>query len=532
MVQLSIPSPVTAVIGMALTLCVTAVQAQISLDADFDHGSLKSFSVLGNTVNLIGRDNYAGSGNFIGSGKWRWLNFKASGVQGINPHFSISSDFAGDATPGPHELTDHEMVYSYDGENWQFFEINSLDLGATTFTFYNSSPFTQNEVFVTYALPYSYERSVAHAQSVMSSSWAMPTNSGDANGVIGQSPAGTDDLGRSIPARDLYAYRITNPATDSPATTKRRAMFVTGQHASETLGIHTYQGLIDWLISDDPRAGALRDQVEVFGYPILNASGRYAGLTRAMLQHPNTDSNGFWDPSEWGNRIEQRKLGEAMFADIAPGPGKILDLMVDFHSSVPDYDIVGPNGQGTSGRDDWGYIKTGQGDDLNPWWLALRDLQPNVLQVTSGGGSDTTIGFAETFLNADMDVTFENQFAISRPISYYHELGRNVGLAMYQAWVQVDNPMSADFDEDGDVDAGDLAAWQLGYGLVDSAEHYQGDADGDGDSDGIDLLMWQQQYTGLLDPLISAETAPEPATWIVLLCGMMAMLFRRDVVVA
>jgi len=502
--------------------------AQITLTGDFDHGSLKSYSLSGNNVSLVGRDNFAGSGHQIGSGKWRWLNFRATGVQGLAPQFLISRDFAGDLTPGLHELTDHEMVYSYDGENWSFFETNNL--GVSEFTFFNSFQFTQDEVHIAYAIPYSYGRSVSHTQEVLASAWATPTTSGDANGVIGQSPAGVDELGRNIPALDLYAYRITNPATDSPTNTKRRAMFVTGQHAGESLGTHTYQGLVDWLISDDPRAVALRDQTEIFGYPILNASGRYAGLSRAMLQHPNTDSNGFWDPTEWDNRLEQRTLGEAMLADIDPGPGKILDLVVDFHSSVPDYQITGPNGEGTDGRDDWGYIKTNQGDDQNPWWLALRDLQPNVLQVSSGGGSDTTIGFSESFLDADMDVTFENQFAISRPLSYYHELGKNVGLAMYEAWVQVESPLSADFDEDGNVDTGDLAAWQLGYGLENGAEHYQGDADGDGDTDGKDLLIWQQQFTGPANSVAAAESVPEPSTWIAMISVIMALLIRHDIV--
>ena len=64
------------------------------------------------------------------------------------------------------------------------------------------------------------------------------------------------------------------------------------------------------------------------------------------------------------------------------------------------------------------------------------------------------------------------------------------------------------FDEDGDVDKWDLAAWQLGYGTATDAEHYSGDADGDGDVDGRDFLVWQQQFgSGSLQ----AVTVPEPA---------------------
>jgi hypothetical protein len=442
------------------------------------------------------------------------------------------------------------MVYSYDGVNWQYFPHANNTLSTANanpandlYTFSLNAPFTQDEVYVAYAFPYSYSRSMTHTQKVLASPWAQPTASGNTNGVIGQVPGGIDDINRLHPARDLYAYRITNPETDSDSP-KRKAMFVTGQHAAETLGIYTYEGLIDWLISDDPRAAALRDQAEFFCYPTLNASGRAAGLTRAMLQHPNNDPNGFWRPgpvvgNDWDSplRTEQKINGEAMRGDAFSTPGNGLDLFVDFHSSVPDYAIVGPNGQGSESplpglqgqyRDDWGYIRNGYAD--NEWWQAFRALQPNILQVNSGSGptSLTATGFAWNTvygLSAQMSVTFENQFGISRPISYYHELGKNAGIAMYEAWIRVENPLAADFDEDGDVDAGDLAAWQLGYGITSGAEHYSGDADGDGDVDGRDFLIWQQQFGS--SSLLQSAVVPEPHSLSVLLATALSWMPRR-----
>lgn len=527
--------------------------AVITLNGNIDSGSLKSYTVVGNTVNIVGRDTFAGGGFNLGDDHWRWLYFKANGVQGQDLTFSVRGEFGGDGSccddtsiETDHELYDHEMVYSYDGVNWQFFPHANNTLSTANanpandlFTFRLGTPFTQDEVYVAYALPYTYSRSVSHTQTVLASPWAEPTASGNASGVIGQAPVGLDDMNRLNPARDLFAYRITNPETDS-ASPKRKAMFVTGQHAAETLGIYTYEGLVDWLISDDPRAAALRDQAEFFCYPTLNASGRAAGLTRAMLQHPNTDSNGYWRPgpvsgNDYNDRTEQKINGEAMRTDADSTPGDALDLFVDFHSSVSDYEIVGPNGQGSESpypayagqfRDDWGYIRNGYDD--NDWWQAFRALQPNILQINSGSGptSLTTAGFAwnDSYgLNADMSVTFENQFGISRPISYYHELGRNAGLAMYEAWIRVDNPLAADFDEDGDVDAGDLAAWQLGYGTTANTEHYRGDADNDGDVDGRDFLIWQRQYNGS-GTLGSLQTVPEPSGGILLLVGLAALL--------
>ena len=520
---------------VAITLLWLALLAKdaaaITLDADFDSGSLKSYAVDRDAINLVGRDSYAFGQHPLGGDHWRWMYFKASGVLNMSPTFSVAGEFGGDSTDYPptlanHELADHEMVYSYDGIDWNFFphanntlqNIGDGNSANDKFTFRLGSAFTQDEVYVAYAIPYTYARSTAHAQKVLDSPWATPTASGNANGVIGQSPAGVDDVGRSIPALDLYAYRITNPETDS-ATPKRKVMIATGQHASETLGIYTYEGLVDWLISDDPRAAALRDQTEILGYPTLNASGRYAGLNRSMLQWQNTDSNGYWYPNAVsGNdyaspaRTEQQINGEAMRADKAATPGGDVDLFLDFHSSVPDYHIAGPNGEGSGGRDDWGYITNNAASLNNPWWLALKELQPNLLEETSGttASSKTLTGFALGFLDAQMSVTLENQFGISRPIEFYQNYGKNVGLAMYEAWIRVANPLAADFDEDGDVDAGDLAAWKSGFGATSAAEHYQGDANGDGAVDGADLLVWQQQFAAAA--AVANVTVPEPGS--------------------
>src|SRR5690606_7905094 len=177
---------------------------------------------------------------------------------------------------------------------------------------------------------YSYGRSVAHTQQVLASPWASPTISGNANGVVGQSAPGVDDLGREVPALDTFGYRLTNPATDGMA--KPKIVIASGLHAGEPLGTWTYQGMVDWLISDDPRAAWMRDNVEVLGYPVLNPSGRYAGTNRTTVDNIGRDPNGLWDQTRWSNNsygcgggdcAEIRALGLAMMADVAAHPGAV-----------------------------------------------------------------------------------------------------------------------------------------------------------------------------------------------------------------
>jgi hypothetical protein len=405
-------------------LIVSPAQAQLSINANFDHGSLQSWSGDLNDINLVGRTNYFDA--------WRWMYFQATGVQGAKPTFTITQNFAGDSTPGPHELRDQEFVYSYDNEHWSFFDNNAL-LATNTdkFRFSNSTPFTQNQVWIAYAIPYSYAKSVAHTQTVLASPWAAPTVSANASGVIGQTRAGTDDIGRSIPALNLYAYRITDPSTDSPSVPKRKVGLSTGLHAGETLGTYTLEGLIDWLISDDPRAAKLRKTTEFFVYPVLNPSGRYAGLNRTTVSNINRDPNGLWNENLWSANSYQdiRVTGQAMINDVSSTPGGGLDAFIDFHSTVPDY--ANPTGL----PNDFGFVDAA--DSNTDWWLeAQRLMNGNLIEyTTSGSGDFTSTGFARRMLGAKTEITVETQFTWERNIDYYHNLGQNFGVAFYDAWL-------------------------------------------------------------------------------------------------
>ncbi|MEM8875613.1 MAG: M14 family zinc carboxypeptidase [Planctomycetota bacterium] len=419
------PHRLAEIVAIGVLALAASAQASLTLNGDFDHGSLQSYTVSGTTtprVNLVGRD------NFYGGNQWRWMNFKATGALGITPQFVVDQPFAG----GLNRLESHPMVYSYDGENWEFFDksgLNRVRGGANeVFSFSNNTPFTQDEVQVAYAFPYSYGDSVAHTLEVLDSPWAQPTASAvpgraGVNGVIGQSPGGTDDLGRTIDPQNIYAYRITNPQTDSATEPKRKVVITTGMHAGEVLGTHTFAGLVDWLISDDPRAANLRDVAEFFAYPTMNPDGRLAGNSRATVQNPDRDPNGFWNPSLWGPHQDIAVNGQAMIDDVASTPGTV-DAFIDFHSTIP-FDA-----------DDFGFIEFEQGDNQADWWVRLRELQPNVQEIDSTSTTWTSANFAEAFLTAQVDVTFETMFGFERDLDYYRQLGENFGVAFYENWAE------------------------------------------------------------------------------------------------
>lgn len=86
--------------------------------------------------------------------------------------------------------------------------------------------------------------------------------------------------------------------------------------------------------------------------------------------------------------------------------------------------------------------------------------------------------------------------------------------------------MSADFDHDSEVDAEDLALWQLNFGIADAPAG----ADYDLDVDGADFLTWQLQL-GSAAASASSAVVPEP-TAALSLTAMAAglVLHRRNLV--
>ena len=81
---------------------------------------------------------------------------------------------------------------------------------------------------------------------------------------------------------------------------------------------------------------------------------------------------------------------------------------------------------------------------------------------------------------------------------------------------------TADFDEDGDVDAADLAQWQGDFGV-----NALSDADDDGDSDGDDFLQWQRQLGSPLPATAAADAVPEPGSAALVSAALFSVLARQ-----
>jgi len=66
--------------------------------------------------------------------------------------------------------------------------------------------------------------------------------------------------------------------------------------------------------------------------------------------------------------------------------------------------------------------------------------------------------------------------------------------------------LSADFDNDNDIDGADFLAWQRGFNKPSNVIKADGDADNDGDVDGTDLGLWGAQFGGPASLLAGASS--------------------------
>lgn len=118
-----------------------------------------------------------------------------------------------------------------------------------------------------------------------------------------------------------------------------------------------------------------------------------------------------------------------------------------------------------------------------------------------------TLGDTFDFLSANGGIT--GAFAsVLQPTTMPSNLAFDVnylGSIVQLEVVQIPD-FTADFDNDGDVDADDLLLWQGDYGGPGS------DSDLDGDSDGSDFLAWQRQFGSSTSSVAASPVAvPEPS---------------------
>jgi hypothetical protein len=160
-----------------------------------------------------------------------------------------------------------------------------------------------------------------------------PTSSADQRLIVGRSRGWPKDP--EVPEHDLYAFQITDHQAQGP---KIRVVLVGGNHPREQTGSWALHGALDFLVSDDPRAGELRQWIAFFVYPMVNPDGRYALSGRSspeMQAEKVTDHNRVWNTSDRFTTTDI--IARAIKADT----GGTAQYLLDFHSAGSTFFYTG-----------------------------------------------------------------------------------------------------------------------------------------------------------------------------------------------
>ena len=482
-------------VGCALVLSVApGAFAQIVFHQDFDSASLN--------VPASSVDNPASSSPLvtIAHRNIGWSHprvyFRMTGVSAKTPVFQVTSF---------RQPAGHRHVFSYDQHNWQFFDYQGQNPMWTTFG--HNSPFAEDTVYISHAIPYPAAKTDELVNFVSTSPWVQPTSSADSNLIVGQTlgTAGggyVDDMGRFVPALNLYGFQITDPLVND---SKLKVVITSGNHADEFTGTHAMEGMVRFLVGDDPRADALRKRAIFYIYPQNNPEGRYSGYHRTSPQAPTYDHNREWDEP---NRIYDIEVIEgAMKSDT----GGDVDYFFDFHSDTTPDDIAG--------------LWTDEPLIDSDYVLALGRREPLLdPQIWTKIGCAMNWAATAEGLSAEFSYTPEIGVVVGAFEEDYHATATNYALALYN----VVAPIKGDMDGSGKVDADDINPFVLA--LIDPNAYHAGyymdpnlvgDCDRSGKMDLDDIDPFVALLTG------GSQSVPEPATLSLLAFGGLVLIRRR-----
>ena len=244
------------------------------------------------------------------------------------------------------------------------------------------------------------------------------------------------------------------------------------RHAGETGGSYALDGLVRYLLSDDPLAVNLRTKAELYVYPQVNPDGRFAGYYRSSVENPEKDFNRFYDNPD--GFTDLTIITDAMRQDT----GGDADYVIDFHSWFGPW--INDN-----------YVLTTAELANSPLLQNLAVWEPNLDVAISNGqpGMLRVWSMTAEGLNAEFTYTPELGFHPGVTTDRLRLYGENFARALADV---AGAPADCDLNVDGfcDVIDADLLT-ELGD-LVQGVEspHPRFDLDADGDADVDDLELW------------------------------------------
>lgn len=224
-----------------------------------------------------------------------------------------------------------------------------------------------------YVPAYTLEMVDTYIASLRNIPWVMPTPSADAGMIIGRTPGwpeGKDlpwpddqplqrweELDPSVPPQNIYGFMITDPGEVD--NDKIKVILTAGIHPVEFNGNWALHAMVEFLISDDPKAREIRRNAIFYVYPLINPDGRYLqqkrldmddllrdhpeDLPRVVRANPELYAGGLIDQNRAWQTGGQFVIIDKLKAAMKKDSGGRADYSWDFHGGFRiRHDYRGP----------------------------------------------------------------------------------------------------------------------------------------------------------------------------------------------
>ena len=274
---------------MLFLLVTQMISAQVTFDADFESGNLKSVSTTDSTTfNVYTHEDIQG----------RWFYFRISGVKDKFIKVVLKT--------APADFT--KAMYSYNDKDYvRFDESESPDVG----TF--QKEFAQDTVFVAYYSPYTYSMLQNKLTEWGNNSFVK-----------------IDTLGFTKNLFPIQELTVTDPSV--PETEKLSVWIHARTHPGETPSSWQFEGIVKELLSGDEVINYYLSKIKFHLIPFTNPDGVYYGNSRTNEDLVDIERD--WNKDDNETCLEVRALKTRMkeLNDEKP-----FSVFLNLHSQASSY---------------------------------------------------------------------------------------------------------------------------------------------------------------------------------------------------
>lgn len=177
---------------------------------------------------------------------------------------------------------------------------------------------------------YTMDMKIRHVETLLERNlpWVSPVPSAGEDLIVGRSHGWSGDP--EIEPQPIFGYMITDPDFDGP---KLKVVLTGSNHAHEPPACWTLHGMVEFLVSDDPRSEALRQRAIFYVYPVVNPDGKVEMLTdRSNVNgNPELRAGGERNHNRVWDTVGRFRSIDVVKAALLNDTGGTADYLVDIH---------------------------------------------------------------------------------------------------------------------------------------------------------------------------------------------------------